>query len=117
MEKIPAIAVLAIHNYIDNALNYSESADVYETLRKDFGMTDESITLLGYAWLIPDESNETEERPLLHFSFVHRRYFDTVIEVDAHDEQEAQNLAETEAENTSVYDMDCYVWETERITD
>lgn len=87
-----------------------ETCAILNELHRDFGLTDREIRdELGLEHLYPeDEPNETEE-PLKEYHFVYHAYLDTVITVDAHNETEAEALAEEIAENNIIYaDMECY---------
>lgn len=99
----------ALVRYIDSQTKRYTVADVYTELREDFGMTNEEIRSLGYTWpcLYEDEPNETRE-PLRKFHFDFHVSLSTVITVDAHNETEAEELAEDVAENIIYADMGCY---------
>lgn len=102
---------------INNSIEGYESSDALKILRTDFGFTDDEIRAMGFDYLFDlAEPNEPEEEPLKEFSFVYHAYMDTVVTVEAHNEEEAEDLAEKECENICYVDMECYDSGLELIT-
>lgn len=95
-----------------------ETCAILDELHQDFGLTDREIRdELGLEHLyMDDEPNETDE-PLKEYHFVYHAYLDTVITVDAHNETEAEALAEDIVENIIYADMECYDTGLDRLPD
>lgn len=102
---------------INNQLEGYTAEDALNILRTDYGFTDDEIRAMGFDYLFDlAEQNEPEEEPLKEFSFVYHAFMDTVVTVEAHNEEEAENLAEKECENICYVDMECYDSGLELIT-
>ena len=95
----------AISNFIDSY----ESTDALTILRDEFRLSDNEIREMGLDYLFDlAEPDEPDEEPLKTYRFVYHVFLDTTIDVRAHNDEEAEELAEAEVSELAITELNEY---------
>lgn len=98
-----------ISSGFENLFDRLSDEQALSVLRDDFEFTDDEIRELGLDCLLPkpDEPNELEE-PVLTYRFFYHVKLGTRIDIKAHNEEEAEELAEAVMSDLAITELEDY---------
>ena len=90
----------------ENLFDRLSDEQALSVLRDDFEFTDDEIRELGLDYLLP-KPNEPEE-PVLIYRFFYHVKLGTRIDIKAHNEEEAEELAEAVMSDMAITELEDY---------